>query len=171
MQPPPPYRHRPLPSAAAPSPALAAAAAPPPSPPMPPQCVAHTARWSAPCSSTSSQVHGRRHAAARVPGHVRVRPRVLLGHHPRREAYARTRSPLRVAQGHMRALPARAQAAHLERDPRPDQVERLLYSDDPGFTKQNSYYNSKTGIYGVARSSRDARRQGLGLEPSRRASA
>ena len=32
----------------------------------------------------------------------------------------------RVAQGHMRALPARAQAAHLERDPRPGQVERLL---------------------------------------------
>jgi hypothetical protein len=34
----------------------------------------------------------------------------------------------------MRALPARAQAAHLERDPRPGQVERLLrgrWSRDP----------------------------------------
>ena len=36
-----------------------------------------------------------------------------------------TESPLRVLKD-MRALPVRAQAARLERDPRPGQVERLL---------------------------------------------
>ena len=49
--------------------------------------------------------------------------------------------------------------------------DRSSTSFDPGFTKQSSYYNSKTGIWSRTLISGRPRRQGLGLEPSRRASA